>query len=52
MSPRCQPPLVRAFLALALAAGAFATASAAVVPPGTQLSPKQEERMAGGMACR
>ena len=42
MSPRRQPPLARAFLALALAAGAFATASAAVVPPGTQLSPRQE----------
>jgi len=42
MSPRRQPPLARAFLALALAAGAFATASAAIVPPGTQLSPRQE----------
>src|ERR1700749_3487354 len=42
MSPRRQPPLARAFLALAIAAGAAATASAAIVPPGTQLSPRQE----------
>jgi oligopeptide transport system substrate-binding protein len=42
MNPRCQPSLARALLSAALAAGAFATASAAVVPPGTPLSTKQE----------
>ena len=42
MSQRRQPPLARAFLALALCAGAVAAASAAVIPPGTQLAPRQE----------
>ena len=42
MSPRRQPPLARAFLALALSAVALATAHAATIPPGTQLAPKQE----------
>ena len=42
MSPRRQPPLARAVLALALGAGALAMASAAVVPPGTQLAARQE----------
>jgi oligopeptide transport system substrate-binding protein len=42
MSPSRQPSLARAFFALALCAGAMAAASAAVIPPGTQLAPKQE----------
>src|SRR5579862_2538691 len=42
MSPRRQPPLARAFLALALGAAALATAQAATIPPGTQLAAKQE----------
>ena len=42
MNPRRQPPLARAVFALAFVAGGLATASAATIPPGTQLSLKQE----------
>ncbi|MCK9687729.1 peptide ABC transporter substrate-binding protein [Scleromatobacter humisilvae] len=42
MSPRRQPPLARALLVLALGAIAVATATAATIPPGTQLAAKQE----------
>jgi len=42
MNSRCKPSIGRAFSALALAAGALASAQAAVIPPGTQLSPRQE----------
>ena len=42
MNMRRKPPLARALVVLALSAAALADAPAAVVPPGTQLSPRQE----------
>jgi oligopeptide transport system substrate-binding protein len=42
MNTRCKPSLARALVSLTLAAGALAGVHAATIPPGAQLSPRQE----------
>ncbi len=42
MNMRCTPSLPRALFAAALVAGGLSAARAAVIPPGTVLSPRQE----------
>ena len=42
MNMRCPPRLARVLFAIAVTAAAAATTHAATIPPGTQLSPRQE----------